>query len=183
MRRYIERIFFNTFWVKTEGKILQNINFICLGSTGQQIQLSANYFALIQAGKWNLNQYRVDFNPEIDHTGQKKALLRTGLQNVQIMGYLFDGTVLYTTTRIQPDPLEVFVQTATGENIRITIRLVGDVEWTDYHYIQLFNIIIRKCLMFMQFQLVGRNYFDPNAKVSIYILNCNKKRMSLVVVL
>ncbi|XP_018561760.1 piwi-like protein Siwi [Anoplophora glabripennis] len=137
------------------------------GSSGQQIQLSANYFALIQAGKWSLNQYRVDFNPEIDHTGQKKALLRTGLQNVQILGYLFDGTVLYTTTRIQPDPLEVFVQTANGENVRITIRLVGDVAWTDNHYIQLFNIIIRKCLTYMQFQLVGRNYFDPNARISL----------------
>lgn len=124
----------------------------------------------MQAGKWGLNQYRVDFNPEIDHTGQKKALLRTGLQNVQILGYLFDGTVLYTTSRIQPDPLEVFVQTTNGENVRITIRLVGDVAWGDFHYIQLFNIIIRKCLTYMQFQLVGRNYFDPNARVSITYL-------------
>lgn len=142
--------------------------FSVLGTSGPQIQLSANYFALIQQGKWSLNQYRVDFNPEIDHTGQKKGLLRTGLQNVQILGYLFDGTVLYTTTRIQPDPLEVFVQTANGENVRITIRLVGEVAWTDYHYIQLFNIIIRKCLTYMQFQLVGRNYYDPNARVSTY---------------
>ncbi|KAJ8925852.1 hypothetical protein NQ315_009704 [Exocentrus adspersus] len=137
------------------------------GTSGNPIQLTANYFALVSAGKWGLYQYRVDFTPEIDHTGQKKGLLRTGLQNREVAGYLFDGTVLYTTSRIHPDPLEVFVQAENGENVRIAIRLVGDVAWGDYHYVQLFNIIIRKCLWFMQLQLVGRNYFDPHARVSI----------------
>ncbi|KAJ8934127.1 hypothetical protein NQ314_013586 [Rhamnusium bicolor] len=137
-----------------------------MGQSGQQIKLIANYFTLIEAGKWGLNQYRVDFNPEIDNTRQRKGLIRTGMANV-VNGYLFDGTVLYTPQLINPDPLEVFVQTENGENIRITIRLVGDVAWGDYHYLQLFNIIIRKCLAFMQLQMVGRNYYDPNARIAV----------------
>lgn len=68
--------------------------------------------------------------------------------------------------RLNPDPLEKFVQAQNGDNIRVTIRLVGDVVWGDYHYLQLFNIIIKKCLTFMNYQMITRNYYDPRAKVS-----------------
>lgn len=112
-----------------------------------------------------MNQYRVDFNPVIDHTGQRKGMMRQAMQQV-VNGYLFDGTVMYTPARIHPDPLEKVVQSESGENIRITVRLVGDVEWGDRSYIQLFNLIIRKCLTHMRLQLVGRDYYDPNSKVS-----------------
>lgn len=120
----------------------------------------------MEAGKWGLNQYRVDFNPEIDHTGQKKGLLRTAMRDV-LRGYLFDGTALYTPARIQPDPYEAVVQSESGQNIRISVRLVGDVAWGDRHYLQVFNIIIRKCLTLMKLQLVYRDYFDPQSKVSL----------------
>ncbi|KAG5886057.1 hypothetical protein JTB14_009506 [Gonioctena quinquepunctata] len=137
------------------------------GTSGAPIQLISNYFQLLKAGKWGLNQYRVDFNPDIDHTGQRKGLMRTAMRETDITGYLFDGTVMFTPQRLHPDPMEKFVETESGERIRITVRLVGDVAWGDYHYIQMFNIIIRKCLAFMKFQLVGRNYFDPHSKVAI----------------
>ncbi|CAG9813111.1 unnamed protein product [Phaedon cochleariae] len=143
-------------------------NFNKQGSSGTPIQLIANYFTLLQAGKWGLNQYRVDFNPDIDHTGRRKGMFRNLMQGVQgVTGYLFDGTVMYTPQRLNPDPLERVVETEAGEQVRITVRLVGDVAWGDHHYIQLFNIIIRKCLAFMQLQMVGRDYFDPNSKIAI----------------
>ncbi|VEN58007.1 unnamed protein product [Callosobruchus maculatus] len=69
------------------------------GSSGSPIQLSANYFSLLQAGKWGLNQYQVDFNPAIDQTKDRKRLLREALQDVGIQGYLFDGTNMYTPQR------------------------------------------------------------------------------------
>lgn len=53
----------------------------------------------------------------------------------------------------------------TNANIRITVRLVGDVAMGDYSYLQLFNIIMRKCLGHLKLQLVGRNFFDALAKV------------------
>lgn len=88
-----------------------------------------------------------------------------------VNGYLFDGTVLYTTARLHPDPLEKVVQAESGQNTRITVRLVGDLAWGDFHYIQLFNIIIRKCLTFMKLQLIGRDYYDPNSKVSLFLFS------------
>lgn len=62
------------------------------------------------------------------------------------------------------------------EHIKIKIRLVGDMTQEDPHYIQFFNIIMRKCLEHLQLQLVGRNYFDARETVSrslhehIYVL-------------
>lgn len=128
-------------------------------------------------GKWGLFQYRVDFNPDIDHTGQKKGLMRVAMKDI-LKGYLFDGTAMYTPRRLQPEPYECVVQSQSGENIRINVRLVGDVEWGDRHYIQLFNLIIRKCLTLMNLQLVHREYYDPQSKVTFcYIITfeVNKK--------
>lgn len=51
-------------------------------------------------------------------------------------------------------------------HVKITIRLVGDMSRDDPHYIQVFNIIMRKCLEHLKLQLVGRNYYDAYSKVS-----------------
>ncbi|CAG9764076.1 unnamed protein product [Ceutorhynchus assimilis] len=138
------------------------------GSDGTVIRLKANYFQLISATKWGLNQYRVDFNPPIDDTRARKKLVANGIRPFHVTGYLFDGSVLYTPNRLHPEPCEfVSLDETTQQNIKVEIRLVGEVHWGDYHYLQLFNIIIRKCFNYMNFQLLGRNYFDPNLKVSI----------------
>lgn len=79
---------------------------------------------------------------------------------------MFDGSMIFTSRRINPHPMELFSQSASGENVRIMIRLVGDVAQGDYHLIQFFNIILRKCLVYMKLQLVGRNFYDPQARVS-----------------
>ncbi|CAH0551300.1 unnamed protein product [Brassicogethes aeneus] len=149
--------------IKTRPETLQSK----CGTSGAHLKLQANYLELIQAGKWCLNQYRVDMVPELDNIGERKGLMRLAMKDV-LNGYLFDGTVLYTVQTINPDPLEKFVESANGEKVRITVRRVGDVAWGDYHYIQLFNIIIRKCLHYMKFQLVGRSYYDPTSKIQIH---------------
>lgn len=82
--------------------------------------------------------------------------------------FMFDGTMIFTSRRISPDPMELFSKSESGEAIRMTIRLVGDVAQGDYHLIQFFNIILRKCLVFMKLQLVGRNFYDPKARVSYF---------------
>ena len=55
-----------------------------------------------------------------------------------------------------------------AQNIQVQIRLVGEVAWGDRSYLQLFNIIIRRCLQYMKFSLLGRNYFDPNLKATLH---------------
>lgn len=50
--------------------------------------------------------------------------------------------------------------------VKINIKLVGDMAPTDPHYIDFFNKIMRKCLEHLRLQLIGRNYFDTQSKVS-----------------
>lgn len=67
----------------------------------------------------------------------------------------------------------VFTSTRQSDeqHITITVRLVGDMLVGDAHYIQFFNIIMRKCYEHLKLKLVGRNYFDPENKVR-YIYRC-----------
>ena len=65
-------------------------------------------------------------------------------------------------------PLELFsTRTSDEQPVRITVRLVGDLAGGDYHYLQFFNILMRKALGRLQLQLVGRNFFDARAKVRL----------------
>lgn len=50
--------------------------------------------------------------------------------------------------------------------IKIIIRLVGSMIRDDPHYLQFFNIIMRKCLEHLKLQLVGRDYYDARNKVN-----------------
>ncbi|XP_076233645.1 aubergine isoform X2 [Calliopsis andreniformis] len=135
------------------------------GTTGTSVPLQANYFKLLATTDWCLYQYRVDFAPEEDRTVVRKGLLR--LHKETVGAYVFDGTVLYTSKRI-PDVLELWsVRQSDDTKIRITIRLVGQLLKGDPHYIQFFNIIMRKCLDLLKLQLVGRNYYDAHSKVEV----------------
>ena len=59
--------------------------------------------------------------------------------------------------------------------MKITIKLTGDLARGDHHYLQLFNILVRRCLEHLQLQLVGRNYFDIAAKVIVtFFYYCNE---------
>lgn len=47
------------------------------------------------------------------------------------------------------------------------MRFASDLMRGDYQYLQLFNLIVRKCLENLDFKLVGRNYYDPKAKLEV----------------
>ncbi|XP_076749103.1 aubergine [Xylocopa sonorina] len=135
------------------------------GVTGNNVMLHGNFFKLLTTTDWCLYQYRVDFAPEEDRTMVRKGLLKLHRQNLG--AYVFDGTVMYSSRHI-PEQLELWsIRQSDEAKIRITIRLVGDMKRGDQHYIQFFNIIMRKCLELLKLQLVGRDYFDARSKVEV----------------
>ncbi|XP_014250883.1 piwi-like protein Siwi [Cimex lectularius] len=136
------------------------------GCSGDPVDLTANFFALLTHTDWSLYQYRVDFAPEEDRTQMRKALLR--VHKEILGGYIFDGTVLFVSHRLQPEPLELYSKRDSDQaKIRILVKKAGDLVMGDPHYIQLFNILMRKCLDNLNLQIVGRNFFDASAKVEI----------------
>ncbi|XP_014216976.1 piwi-like protein Siwi [Copidosoma floridanum] len=135
------------------------------GQYGEHVTLQANYFKLTSHPDWTLNQYRVDIAPEEDRTSVKKAYLR--LHKDVLGAYIFDGTMLYTCHALT-QPLELnSIRESDQRAISIKIRLAATVVRGDYHYFQVFNIIMRKCLEHLQLALVGRNFYDPERGVTI----------------
>ena len=53
----------------------------------------------------------------------------------------------------------------TKKDVKITIKLVGEIQPTDYHYVQFFNIVLRAAMEKLQLELINRDYFDPKAAV------------------
>jgi len=138
------------------------------GSGGEQITISANFFALVAKPNWRLLKYRVDMVPEIDVTKIRKGLLYT--HKDALGSVIFDGTLLFTDARLTADNQPLVLNSkreSDGQIVVITIRLVEEIQPTDFHYTQFFNIVLRRCMEKMKMQLVGRNYYDPNAKIAL----------------
>lgn len=134
------------------------------GSNGQKINLSANYFNLIHAAQWSLYQYHVVMEPQDDRTKEKKGMFSTAVKDI-VSGFIFDGTTMYSPVRLPQKETEVFAKDDAEVVTKINIKLVSEVTPFDYHYLQVFNILIRKCMSHLKLQLVQRNYYDAKAKV------------------
>lgn len=89
------------FQASDKDRIIDSLCHFETGSSGQQVMLKANYFKLETHPDWCLYQYHVDFAPEEDRTGMRKALLRN--HQAVLGGYIFDGTVMYTSHRLTQD--------------------------------------------------------------------------------
>ena len=63
--------------------------------------------------------------------------------------------------------LAPYAWSVEGEAIELSLRLVEELQPTDYHYLQFFNLVLRRVLEGMKLQLVGRSYFNPNAKITM----------------
>lgn len=57
---------------------------------------------------------------------------------------------------------------------------MGEVTNADSHRMQVFNILLRKCLACLNLQLVGRNYFDAAAKVRNTIYKCLERKIAIM---
>ena len=135
------------------------------GAGGQGINLATNYFEVIAKPNWRLHQYRVDMKPDVEHTKVKKALMYH--HKGELPKFLFDGTMLFCTTRLNTDDQPIVLTTPRndGTTVVITIKLVGEVIPTDYHYVQFFNIVLRQAMEKMGLSLIRRDYYDPESSV------------------
>lgn len=123
---------------------------------------------MLKRPNWTLYKYRVDYSPDVDNTSLRRGLLCEH-RNL-LVGYIFDGTVLFCTTKFKDVPNSTFVldlltKSRAGENIRVMIKSVGFVDIADAQQLQVLNLILRRAMESLKLQLVSRNYFDPQAKV------------------
>ncbi|XP_043599743.1 piwi-like protein Siwi isoform X2 [Bombus pyrosoma] len=134
------------------------------GESGTEIVMQTNYFKLVTTTDWCLYHYRVDFYPDEDRNPIRKGLLKS---HKDALGpYVFDGTVLYSNKRLEQTEFWS-KRISDGLDIKIVLRLTGDMQKGDHGYLQFFNIIMRRCLELLKLQIVGRDYYDANDKIDV----------------
>lgn len=77
------------------------------GTTGQLVPLSANYFRLPTVTNWQLYQYRVTFAPSEDSKVAKHKMVHN--HKARLGGYLFDGTMLFTSYMYDEDVSVIYL--------------------------------------------------------------------------
>lgn len=138
-----------------------------IGTTGHRVPLQANYFTLSRDADWTIYQYRIDFKPEVHLDAFRKFLIRQLKDNL-IGGYLFDGTQLFTMRRLEGgDEFEKVVSGRDDGEHLVCFKFTKVVSMTESASVQILNLILRRAMGGLNLQLVGRNFFDPVATVSV----------------
>lgn len=83
-------------------------------------------------------------------------------------GYLFEGTTIFSRNDICEDEMDFTTKDRdNNEPYTIKLRKVGVVDGTNEMAFVIYNLINRKAMAGLRLQLIGRNFFDPGAKIAI----------------
>lgn len=165
-RRQIDSSYVPAELLQTRNKTLATKQ----GSQGTPVALCANYFPLKTVTNWCLYHYNVSFNPsDEDRVFIKKQLIRDKLRELtQGSGFLFDGNSLFLSVKLPQDNIEFIAKRHyDDQQFQVTIQFTNDLQPSDPHYLQVFGVLVRKCLGALNLQLIGRNYFDKEARQDI----------------
>lgn len=136
------------------------------GTSGIPCVLQTNYFRVLRKEDERIFQYRVDFEPTVESSKQMSGLIFN--LKPTIGGYLFDGTQIFTRNKLCSDEIEFNTKDrVTEEDYTIKLRRVGVIDGTNEMAFLIFNLINRKAMGGLKLQLIGRSFFDPEAKISV----------------
>lgn len=139
-----------------------------VGTTGTKFWVRANYFKLNSRLKWEIFHYHVEFVPEIESASFRNALLQR--QREILGGFLYDrGSSIYTIQQLDNDVTDIQTRDRDEREILIKIKRVGLISPLESRSIQVLGVIMRKVQKLLDLKLIGRDHFDPCAKVSIQI--------------
>ncbi|XP_075903162.1 piwi-like protein 1 [Nelusetta ayraudi] len=136
------------------------------GTSGNRIELTANFFRIVSRPQWLLYQYHVDFNPQMESRRLRSALL---FQHEELLGsaHSFDGALLFLPHKLHNKETEVLSQTRNGENVKITITMTNELPPSSPVCLQFYNILFKRILRILNMQQIGRNYYSPSDPLSI----------------
>nr|BAG69146.1 Piwi [Botryllus primigenus] len=146
------------------------------GTDGRAVSLVSNYFKLNSTKSWRLYQYRVDYEPEVDHRGARRGMLK---DHRDLIGstYIFDGSMLCTVRKLPEEVNVVYSQRRTDNStVKIIISLTNELPPNSPVCIQLYNILFRSVLEKVGMKQVGRHYYDPSCGITV---NCRQVTFEL----
>ncbi|KAK3877061.1 hypothetical protein Pcinc_018195 [Petrolisthes cinctipes] len=134
------------------------------GTSGQPIHLRSNYYQLTATPALRLCLYHVEFSPEEERTGARKALMR---QHTNVLGnYIFDGMQLFLSHKLGKDPLEMASKRPDNNTpYMVKIRFIKELPPSDPEYLKVFSLVVKRCLEYLGLTQVGQHYFDPTQEM------------------
>jgi hypothetical protein len=139
-----------------------------VAETSQIVELRANFFKVKMGQKFSVIQYNINFPDHVHTPGAKRAMV----QNLQrhFGSHIFDGgATLYLLNPLEMDEKNVIEIKSVGRDQRtsgyLRIRKTREIHFTDSEFLQILNLAVRDAMRHLNLQLVGRDYYDANAKV------------------
>ena len=154
------------------------------GKSGKAVNITCNFFNVVTRPNFRLYKYRVDMTPDIDFTKARKAMVYQH-KDTKLKNMVFDGTLLFTDTRLAPnDDVTPVTWTSTrtdGSIVTLTLKMVEELQPTDYHYLQFFNLGESKLKTMKEFLTVFissekclKKTLNLNFVLNFFLLNCEK---------
>ncbi|XP_053871600.1 piwi-like protein 4 isoform X2 [Malaclemys terrapin pileata] len=136
------------------------------GFSGIPVKVVTNLYGLGLPREWQLYQYHITFNPELESRRLRLALLYS---HTELLGKAkaFDGAILFLSQKLENQVTELASVTKRGETVNITITLTNQLASSSPVCIQFFNIIFKKVLKKLSMYQVGRNFYSPSDPVEI----------------
>jgi len=127
----------------------------------KQIQLLANHFKIsFEPGIFY--QYRVDFEPEVESKGKKRALLDS-INEIWGRRYIFDGTMLWSTKNFKDCGVDTVDRDNNPFHVALTftkeVPVGGPDDKTD---VQIYNILFRRNLRHLKMIQIRRNHYSKD---------------------
>ncbi|XP_044315488.1 protein piwi isoform X1 [Drosophila rhopaloa] len=137
-----------------------------LGKDGRPIRLQTNFFRIKTKPEWRIVHYHVEFEPSIENPRVRMGILSNHASFLG-SGYLFDGLQLFTTRKFEQELTVLRGKSKLDIDYTISIKCVGFISTAEPRFLQVLNLILRRSMKGLKLELVGRNLFDPYAKIEI----------------
>jgi len=136
-----------------------------IGTSGNRIELSANYIRL-KCKNAGVYQYVVHFDPPVEALQSRKTMVRKASD---IIGYvhLFDGSTLFLPIMLKDNITVVNSKRPTdGEDTKLLIKLKKILPPEQIPSV-VFNVIFRKIMGHLKMKQIGQHFYNPQQRIKV----------------
>lgn len=137
------------------------------GEGGSSIKLLSNYYRLSTPKDAIIHAYRVDFEPPVESTRMRRALIYD-IRETFGAAYVFDGgNEIKSLKKLSSEMTKSATRKSDNALISISIRHTSTVTWGHPEMMRLYNTQMKRNLQNIGMMQIGRNYYDKNQRKSL----------------
>lgn len=134
---------------------------------GSPITLGLNYMTFNTSAGIEVEEYHVDFNPQIESIRLRYIILRTEEAKAHIGEIMhWNGTNLYLPIRL-PDKITSFVSTHSVTGERVQVRLTYIKRPPTNELLPFYNSLMHKVMNRLDYVIINRQHYSPLHKIAI----------------